>query len=113
MKMYAAHSDTTVARMLVGNKCDLDNIRAVSVEDGKNLAEKEGLFFMETSALESTNVEPAFLTILTEIYRTVSKKSLVANEEAEGNSALLKGTNIVVGQEPVSGGNKFGCCTSS
>nr|GEZ40845.1 Ras-related protein RABA5c-like [Tanacetum cinerariifolium] len=41
--------------MLVGNKCNLDNIRVVSVEDGKNLAEKHGLFFMETSALDSTN----------------------------------------------------------
>ncbi|KAM2350165.1 hypothetical protein ACFX1X_013595 [Malus domestica] len=40
------HSDTTVAMMLVGNKCDLENIRAVSVEDGRSLAEAEGLFFM-------------------------------------------------------------------
>ncbi|KAK6162903.1 hypothetical protein DH2020_002744 [Rehmannia glutinosa] len=67
----------------------------------------------KTSALEATNVEPAFLTILTEIYRVVSKKALVANE-AEGNEALLKGTKIVVpGQEPVPSGSKFGCCGSS
>ncbi|KAK6930623.1 Small GTPase [Dillenia turbinata] len=52
-----AHSDPIVARMLVGNKCDLENIRDVSIEEGKSLAEEEGLFFMETSALDSTNVE--------------------------------------------------------
>jgi Ras-related protein Rab-11A len=36
--------------------------------------EKEGLSFVETSALESTNVELAFQKILTEIYHIVSKK---------------------------------------
>ncbi|GJT96870.1 Ras-related protein RGP1-like protein [Tanacetum coccineum] len=107
------HADNNIVIMLIGNKSDLDSQRDVSTEDAKEFAEREGLFFMETSALEATNVEPAFLTILTEIYRTVSKKSLVANEEAEGSSALLKGTNILVGQEPVSGGSKFNCCASS
>nr|GEY99091.1 Ras-related protein RABA5c-like [Tanacetum cinerariifolium] len=63
-----SHSETTMARMLVGNKCDLDNIRAVSVEDGKNLAEKQGLFFMETSALDSTNVKTAFEMVIKDIY---------------------------------------------
>lgn len=62
--------------MLVGNKCDLNNIRAVSVEDGKNLAEKNGLFFMETSALDSTNVKTAFEMVIREIYNNVSRKVL-------------------------------------
>ena len=100
--------------MLVGNKCDLDNIREVPVEEGKALAEAEGLFFMETSALESTNVENAFMTVLTEIYRIVSKKNLVANDEVDssGNSSLLKGTKIVVpGQEPAPP-TKASCCMS-
>lgn len=110
------HADKNIVIMLVGNKSDLGTLRAVPAEDAKEFAQRENLFFMETSALEATNVEPAFLTILTEIYRTVSKKALTANEEAEsGNSALLKGTNIVVpGQEPaVSGGSRYSCCTSS
>lgn len=72
----AAHCDTTVAMMLVGNKCDLDNIRAVSVEEGKSLAEAEGLFFMETSALDSTNVKTAFEMVIREIYNNVSRKVL-------------------------------------
>ncbi|KAF2601329.1 hypothetical protein F2Q70_00024533 [Brassica cretica] len=41
----AAHSDTTVAKMLIGNKCDLESIRAVSVEEGKSLAESQGCCF--------------------------------------------------------------------
>nr|POE94821.1 ras-related protein raba5d [Quercus suber] len=70
------HSDTTVAMMLVGNKCDLENIRAVSVEEGTTLAEAEGLFFMETSALDSTNVKKAFEIVIREIYNNVSRKVL-------------------------------------
>ncbi|KAL0366697.1 UNVERIFIED_CONTAM: Ras-related protein RABA5b [Sesamum radiatum] len=62
--------------MLVGNKCDLENIRDVSVEEGKSLAESEGLFFMETSALDSTNVKKAFEIVIREIYNNVSRKVL-------------------------------------
>lgn len=109
------HADKNIVIMLVGNKTDLESLRAVPTEDAKDFAEKKSLFFMETSALEATNVEPAFLTVLTEIYRVVSKKALVANEsESAGNSALLKGTNIVVrGQEPIPTGNKYTCCGTS
>ncbi|KAK4440524.1 Ras-related protein RABA5b [Sesamum alatum] len=70
------HCDTTVARMLVGNKCDLENIREVSVDEGKGLAEEEGLFFIETSALDSTNVNKAFEIVIREIYDKVSRKIL-------------------------------------
>nr|AFK35472.1 unknown [Medicago truncatula] len=69
-------NDSTVARMLVGNKCDLENIREVSIEEGKALAEEEGLFFMETSALDSTNVQTAFEIVIREIYNNISRKVL-------------------------------------
>ncbi|XWS45691.1 hypothetical protein CRYUN_Cryun14cG0001500 [Craigia yunnanensis] len=110
------HADKNIVVMLVGNKSDLGSLRAVPVQDAKEFAQRESLFFMETSALEATNVESAFLTVLTEIYRIISKKNLVANDEQEsgGNASLLKGTKIVVpGQEPESGRKSFGCCASS
>ncbi|XP_031119343.1 ras-related protein Rab11B-like isoform X2 [Ipomoea triloba] len=55
--------------MLVGNKADLHHLRAVSTEDAKAFAEKEGTYFMETSALESLNVENAFTKVLKQILR--------------------------------------------
>ncbi|XP_064948595.1 ras-related protein RGP1-like [Musa acuminata AAA Group] len=109
------HADRNIVIMLIGNKSDLGSLRAVPTEDAKEFAQRESLFFMETSALESTNVESAFQTVLTEIHRIVSKKSLAANDEAQsaGNSSLLKGTSIVVpGQDPLSA-NKATCCSSS
>lgn len=76
-----AHANPNAVIMLVGNKCDLASIRAVSVESGRELAEKEGLLFLETSALDATNVEQAFLTVLERIYQTVSRKSLDGSRE--------------------------------
>ncbi|URD92925.1 ras-related protein [Musa troglodytarum] len=99
------HADRNIVIMLIGNKSDLGSLRAVPTEDAKEFAQRENLFFMETSALEATNVEGAFVTVLTEIYRITSKKSLIANDQSDstGNSSLLKGTQIVVpGQEPPS-----------
>lgn len=108
------HADRNIVIMLIGNKSDLGSLRAVSIDDAKEFAQHENLFFMETSALEATNVESAFVTALTEIYRIVSKKSLAANDEPEStrNSNLLKGTQIVVpGQE--SADTEATCCSSS
>lgn len=54
--------------MLVGNKSDLRHLRAVSKEEAMAFAEKHNLAFMETSALDSTGVEPAFVKILTGVH---------------------------------------------
>lgn len=51
--------------MLVGNKSDLRHLRAVPADEAKSFAERNGLSFIETSALDSTNVEAAFQNILT------------------------------------------------
>nr|GLL33761.1 serine/threonine-protein phosphatase PP1 isozyme 2-like [Ipomoea trifida] len=81
------HADSNIVIMMAGNKSDLNHLRAVSEQDGQALAEKEGLSFLETSALEALNVEKAFQTILSEIYHIVSKKALAA-QEAAANTAL-------------------------
>lgn len=109
------HADKNIVIMLIGNKCDLGSLRAVPTEDAQEFAERENLCFMETSALESTNVESAFMTVLTEIYRIISKKTLnAADGSAYEKSASLKGTRIIVpGQDSDPGGRKAGCCRSS
>ncbi|MBA0767721.1 hypothetical protein Gotri_016581 [Gossypium trilobum] len=106
------HADQNLVIMLVGNKCDLGSLRAVPTEDAQEFAQREKLFFMETSAQESTNVETAFFTVLTEIYRIISKKTLTANDELDpnGNAALLKGTRIIVPNQEMQKDSRGGCC---
>ncbi|XP_051575430.1 ras-related protein Rab-25-like [Myxocyprinus asiaticus] len=76
LKELYDHADPHIVVMLVGNKTDLAAVRSVPTEDAKDFAEKNGLLFMETSALESTNVEAAFNTVLTEIHKKVSSKEV-------------------------------------
>ncbi|XP_013931849.1 PREDICTED: ras-related protein Rab-11A-like [Thamnophis sirtalis] len=66
--------------MLVGNKSDLRHLRAVPTDEAKSFAEKNGLSFIETSALDSTNVETAFHNSLAEIYRIVSQRQLAGGQ---------------------------------
>ncbi|KAJ4966823.1 hypothetical protein NE237_018672 [Protea cynaroides] len=109
------HADKNIVIILIGNKTDLEDQRAVSTEDAKEFAEKEGLFFLETSALEATNVENAFLTILTEIFNIVNKKSLVAGEDqSNGNPASLAGKKIIIPgpAQEIPAKSKM-CCKSS
>eukprot|EP01018_Ginkgo_biloba_P005231 Gb_18551 [translate_table: standard] len=110
-----SHADNNIVIMLVGNKCDLGNLRAVPTEDAKEFAQKEGLFFLETSALEATNVETAFLTVLREIFNVVSKKALIASEDPlNGNASSLSGTKIVIpGPEQDIPAKNKSCCTSA
>ncbi|CAI9109521.1 OLC1v1009355C1 [Oldenlandia corymbosa var. corymbosa] len=108
-----AHADKNIVIMLIGNKIDLEDQRAVPTEDAKEFAQKEGLFFLETSALEATNVETAFTTVLTEIFNIVSRKNLAANEDqANGNPASLAGKKIIVPGPAQVIPEKKACCSS-
>ena len=61
--------------MLVGNKADLVDSRAVQQEEARAFCEREGLYFVETSALEGSNVEKAFMQLLAEIWKEVGKRA--------------------------------------
>uniref|UniRef100_A0A3Q4BUQ0 Ras-related protein Rab-25 n=1 Tax=Mola mola TaxID=94237 RepID=A0A3Q4BUQ0_MOLML len=65
LKELYEHADPHIVVMLVGNKTDLESLRTVPTDEGRAFAEKKGLMFMETSALDSTNVEAAFNEVLT------------------------------------------------
>uniref|UniRef100_A0A3Q2DD14 Ras-related protein Rab-25 n=1 Tax=Cyprinodon variegatus TaxID=28743 RepID=A0A3Q2DD14_CYPVA len=77
LKELYDHADPHMVVMLVGNKTDLESERSVPTEEAKDFAEKKGLLFLETSALESTNVESAFNTVLEEIHKKVSSKEVI------------------------------------
>nr|AAM08543.1 Putative Ras-related protein Rab [Oryza sativa Japonica Group] len=105
------HADKNIVIMLVGNKSDLEDERAVSTEDAKEFAEKENLFFLETSALQATNVENAFQTVLSEIFKIHSKKNMAADPKANGAAPSLAGKKVVV-PGPAQEIPKSKCCSS-
>ena len=107
LKELRDHADSNIVIMLVGNKSDLRHLRSVATDDATAFAEREALSFIETSALESTNVEMAFQQILTEIYHIVSKKTLGADGDGPGGPAA--GTTIEV-KAHTEDAKKSKCC---
>ncbi|KAL0090737.1 GTP-binding protein [Phycomyces blakesleeanus] len=85
LKELRDHADANIVIMFVGNKLDLsDTSRAVSSEEGGALAEQEGFLFMETSALDATNVEKAFATVFSTIYAKQPKSGETQPGQAGG-----------------------------
>ena len=98
------HASDNISRILVGNKCDLEDQRAVSFEEGQELAEHFNVRFLETSAKDSKNVEQAFTLMTREIKNRVAvsqpKKSV---DNPQNGAAKLSGSKTVKPQ-------KKGCC---
>ena len=111
LKELRDHADANIVIMLVGNKSDLVHLRAIRTQDAEAFSEKEGLSFIETSALNASNVEVAFQNILSEVYNIVSKKALSLEEDAS-SIAPKDGKVIAVGDKynTQDSNKKVGCC---
>ncbi|CAF1313698.1 unnamed protein product [Adineta steineri] len=61
------NSNNDLKTLLVGNKCDLTLKRVVDHAQAKNLADSLNILYVETSAKNTTNVELAFMSLISEI----------------------------------------------
>jgi Ras-related protein Rab-8A len=57
------HASEGVNKILVGNKSDWTDKRAITEEEGRELAQELGIKFIETSAKINEGVEEAFFTL--------------------------------------------------
>jgi len=76
------YTKDSIHLVLVGNKIDLDKQRKVTMEEGKNLAEENGMAFYETSALTGENIEKIFFD-----------SCKIINENMDKNIYDIKSTN--------------------
>ena len=51
------HAPPDVEQLLIGNKCDWEEQRAVSGERGEEFAQSQGIPFMKTSAKTNHNID--------------------------------------------------------
>jgi len=64
MQEIAKYTGPSTQKMLVGNKVDLVSKRVVTTDEGQMMADELEVPFLETSALNSHNVESAFEMLL-------------------------------------------------
>lgn len=95
------HASEGVNKILIGNKCDWEEKRAVSTEQGQALADELGIPFLEVSAKSNINVDKAFYNLAADI-----KKRIIDTQKTEPQS------QTVPIQEGGGIGNQLGgkCC---
>ena len=92
--------------MLIGNKSDLEDKRAVTEEQGRNLSESIEAFFMETSAFKNGagEVGKAFMVVIEEI---LNKNPDMTSKSTKGGEKVTGGGTKV---DTTDGKKKGGCC---
>jgi len=79
--------------IVVGNKCDLTDLREVSTEEGKELARSMGADFLEASAKTRTNIEQIFVTLVRKVRE---KKGLYKKHVKDGNKKRTLNKNCSI-----------------
>ena len=95
------NASKNVYKILVGNKCDMESERKVTIEQGKDFATQYGMKFFETSAKDSTNVTEAFITMTKEVIKHSSKKTTTTTNTNKVITTPASGKSI---------SSKSGCC---
>jgi Ras-related protein Rab-1A len=96
-----------VLRFLVGNKCDLENKRQVTFDQGRELAKQYNISFLETSAKETVNIDELFLRITKNFIE--KQNSMNVKNEAK-KEKTIKGTKLINVNNFNDQSKKKGCC---
>jgi len=75
--------------ILVGNKSDLDDERAVTTDEGKELAGKWNCGFLEASAKSNTNVPEIFFELVTRVNKWRSSNPAGKAEKKKKGGCLV------------------------
>ncbi len=79
-------------KILIGNKCDWEEKRVVSTEQGQALADELGIPFMEVSAKANINVEKAFFNLASDIKKRMVETS---KQDQQGQQGGAGGAGVV------------------
>jgi Ras-related protein Rab-1A len=95
------YANESVNKLLVGNKCDLEEKRVVDKATAQAFADEIGIPYIETSAKNATNVEEAFMTMAGEIKNRMAKEPQIS---AKPGSTIRPGEGKSIADQ------KSSCC---
>ena len=98
------NANKNIYKLLIGNKCDLEDKRKVTYQEGKDFAESNGMKFIETSAKTASKVQEAFELLTNEII-----KANISKEKGLEKKENTKSVHLSSGGEDISA-KKKGCC---
>ena len=81
-----AAADKKLTIVVIGNKCDLEDQRQITKEQGEEKAGKLEVAFLETSALSGENLDKAFEMMISEIFKKCHEEIL-----SEGDVDIIEG----------------------
>lgn len=96
LKNFAEEGIVTV---LIGNKSDLRQFRSVKTEQGEEYAGRNSMIFLETSALDSSNIDEAFNLAVQEIAKHEKVRSTSKKPE-EPKVVIKSGMDQILQQQP-------------
>lgn len=106
------HASEGVSRLLVGNKSDWTEKRAVSQEEAQKLADELGIRYVETSAKNNDQVDDAFVGLAREVKQKLVESGAInpvmgtATNQA-GGAGGNGSVNVSAGGQ---GAKQGGCC---
>ena len=98
-----ANGSKDIYCILIGNKKDLEDQRQVKYEEGNELADKNNLLFLETSAKTAENVNECFALTAEKILEQISKTGI-------DPTAPSKNVKITIDDDEKEDEEKKSCC---
>jgi len=105
-----ANGEREAVITLLGNKCDLESLRQVPYEEGRQWAAERGLLFLETSAKTAVHVEEAFLRA-TKLVVERWGRGILPTADAPGQVGSLRGASTRPLTSSTANKKDEGCCS--
>ena len=99
-----AVADKKITIILIGNKCDLEDQRQITKEQGEEKANKLEIAFLETSALSGENLDKAFDKMMNEVYKKCHEEMLSDDVD------LIDGKGKDINMDKNDANEKKKCC---
>ena len=94
--------------VLIGNKTDLEDKRAISTKDAENYATEKGFLFQEVSAKTGDGIEELFTS---KIFSEMARKFKIGNLDEEGSAQEINQNGIKLEEDQQNiKQKKKGCC---